>query len=212
MLTSVFASVLVFAHHCISISACICLPVGSWQAYLQDFWLGSEGRQCPLVAPWCLTTCFRRQESAPNSWNIQMYLDIPHRKNRHCCWKFALSEMTATCLRNKTYGSFKVFKLSVHQVISRHLTSIVFICFQAFILTFAGVFQGLLWQVVYKKLLKAVYDNQQIILLESQHMSNISNLQDDHWIIYIPQWHAKNLPIEETCLPFDRHLFNIWYM
>ena len=71
--TSVFAFLLVFTNT-VCIPACICSPVGNWQAYRQDSWLDSEGKRFPLVAPWCLTTCSQTQESARNSWNIQMFL------------------------------------------------------------------------------------------------------------------------------------------
>ena len=83
LLTSVFAFLLVFTNT-VCIPACICSPVGNWQAYRQDSWLDSEGKRSPLVAPWCLTTCSQTQESARNSWNIQMFLNHTFRHSWTC--------------------------------------------------------------------------------------------------------------------------------
>ena len=83
LLTSVFAFLLVFTNT-ICIPACICSPVGNWQAYRQDSWLDSEGKRFPLVAQWCLTTCSQTQESARNSWNIQMFLTHTFRHSWTC--------------------------------------------------------------------------------------------------------------------------------
>ena len=105
--TSVFAFLLVFTNT-ICISACICSPVGNWQAYRQDSWLDSEGKRFPLVAPWCLTTCSQTQESARNSWNIQMFLNHTFRHS----WTYLPDKCLHiwTCFYPKIVGLCSTFQ------------------------------------------------------------------------------------------------------
>ena len=53
---------------CICVFACICSPVGSWQADPRGSWRGSGGRRFLRAAPWCSTSYFQTQESAHCSW------------------------------------------------------------------------------------------------------------------------------------------------
>ena len=76
--------------------------MGSWQAYRQDFWLGSEERRCPPVAPWCLTTCCQRLESARNSWNIHIFLTLilVFYTLGHTCLPKCIKDSFDACLHN----------------------------------------------------------------------------------------------------------------
>ena len=103
LLTNVCACICSQWVPCICVFACICSPVGSWQADPRGSWRGSGGRRSPRAGPWCSTSYFQTQESAHCSWKCwcnhtlpcQILTENPYISSR---WEYFIESWGVTVL------------------------------------------------------------------------------------------------------------------